>query len=200
MSNINRVIISGRLTRDPEVRSTTGGVTVMGLGVAVNDRRRNQQSGQWEDYTNFIDCTMFGTRAESLSRILSKGMLVCIEGRLRWSSWEKDGQKRSKIEVIVDEIELPSRSQQQSGQGDGQAYSGQSYGSNQGYGQGQGQGYGQGGQSYGQGGGYPSSNQGYDNGNGNNANGGYGQGAPSYGGAPAPQQPAESIYDEEIPF
>ncbi|MBS5451065.1 MAG: single-stranded DNA-binding protein [Coriobacteriia bacterium] len=112
MSNINRVIISGRLTRDPEVRATAGGTTVMGLGVAVNDRRRNQQTGQWEDYTNFIDCTMFGNRADSLGRILTKGMLVCIEGRLRWSSWDgKDGQKRSKIEVIVDEIELPSRSQ-----------------------------------------------------------------------------------------
>lgn len=111
MSNINRVIISGRLTRDPEVRATAGGTTVMGLGVAVNDRRRNQQTGQWEDYTNYIDCTMFGNRAESLSKILAKGMLVCIEGRLRWSSWERDGQKRSKIEVIVDEIELPSRSQ-----------------------------------------------------------------------------------------
>lgn len=128
MSNINRVIISGRLTRDPEVRATAGGTTVMGLGVAVNDRRRNQQSGQWEDYTNYIDCTMFGTRAESLSHILTKGMLVCIEGRLRWSQWERDGQKRSKIEVIVDEIEMPSRPQ--GGQG-GDA--GQSYGANQGY-------------------------------------------------------------------
>ena len=61
MSNINRVIISGRLTRDPDVRATAGGMTVMSLGVAVNDRRKNQQSGQWEDYTNFIDCKMFGT-------------------------------------------------------------------------------------------------------------------------------------------
>ena len=111
MSNINRVIISGRLTRDPEGRQTAGGTFVLSMGVAVNDRRRNQQTGQWEDYTNYIDCTMFGTRAESLSKILTKGMLVCIEGRLRWSSWERDGQKRSKIEVIVDEVELPSRSQ-----------------------------------------------------------------------------------------
>lgn len=140
MSNINRVIISGRLTRDPEVRATAGGTTVMGLGVAVNDRRRNQQTGQWEDYTNFIDCTMFGARAESLSHILTKGMLVCIEGRLRWSQWERDGQKRSKIEVIVDEIELPSRSQGAGAEG-GQAYGApQSYGSSQGYASG---GYGQ---------------------------------------------------------
>ena len=127
MSNINRVIISGRLTRDPDVRTTAGGTTVMGLGVAVNDRRRNQQTGQWEDYTNFIDCTMFGARAEALSRILTKGMLVCIEGRLRWSQWERDGQKRSKIEVIVDEVEMPSRSQGASGDGS------QPYGSAQGY-------------------------------------------------------------------
>ncbi len=134
MSNINRVIISGRLTRDPEVRATAGGTTVMGLGVAVNDRRRNQQTGQWEDYTNFIDCTMFGNRAESLSRILTKGMLVCIEGRLRWSQWERDGQKRSKIEVIVDEVELPSRPQGGQGGDAGQSYGGgQGYGSSQGY-------------------------------------------------------------------
>lgn len=111
MADINRVVISGRLTRDPEIRSTAGGTTVMGFGVAVNDRRRNQQTGQWEDYANFIDCTMFGNRAEALSRILAKGMLVVCEGRLRWSSWERDGQKRSKIEVIVDEVVLPSRSQ-----------------------------------------------------------------------------------------
>ena len=127
MSNINRVIISGRLTRDPDVRTTAGGTTVMGLGVAVNDRRRNQQTGQWEDYTNFIDRTMFGSRAEALSRILTKGMLVCIEGRLRWSQWERDGQKRSKIEVIVDEVEMPSRSQGASGDGS------RPYGSAQGY-------------------------------------------------------------------
>lgn len=115
MADINRVVISGRLTRDPEVRATSGGTTVMGFGVAVNDRRRNQQTGQWEDYANFIDCTMFGNRADALSRILAKGMLVVCEGRLRWSSWERDGQKRSKVEVIVDEVVLPSRSQGGSG-------------------------------------------------------------------------------------
>lgn len=107
--SINRVIITGNLTRDPELRSTASGMPVLGFGVAVNDRRRNQQTGEWEDYPNFIDCTMFGARAESVSRFLSKGSKVAIEGKLRWSQWERDGQKRSKIEVIVDEIEFLSR-------------------------------------------------------------------------------------------
>ena len=106
--SINRVVISGNLTRDPELRSTSGGTHVLSFGVAVNDRRRNQQTGEWEDYPNFIDCTMFGARAEALSRYLSKGSKVAIEGKLRWSQWERDGQKRSKIEVIVDELEFMS--------------------------------------------------------------------------------------------
>ena len=105
--SINRVIISGNLTRDPELRSTQSGMDVMSFGVAVNDRRRNPQTNEWEDYPNFIDCTMFGSRAEALSRYLSKGTKVAIEGKLRWSQWEtNEGQKRSKIEIIVDEIEF----------------------------------------------------------------------------------------------
>ena len=104
--SINRVVISGNLTRDPDLRSTASGMPVLGFGVAVNDRRKNQQTGEWEDYPNFIDCTMFGARAQSVSRLLSKGSKVAIEGKLRWSQWGRDGQKRSKIEVIVDEIEF----------------------------------------------------------------------------------------------
>lgn len=106
--SINRVIISGNLTRDPELRATAGGMQVMSLGVAVNDRRRNAQTGEWEDFPNFVDCTMFGTRAESLARFLSKGTKVAIEGKLRWSQWERDGQKRSKLEVVVDDLEFMS--------------------------------------------------------------------------------------------
>ena len=107
--SINKVIISGNLTREPELRSTAGGMPVLGFGVAVNDRRKNQQTGEWEDYPNFVECAMFGNRAESVSRFLDKGSKVAIEGKLRWSQWERDGQKRSKIEVIVDEIELMQR-------------------------------------------------------------------------------------------
>ena len=116
--SINRVIISGNLTRAPELRSTASGMPVLGFGVAVNDRRKNQQTGEWEDYPNFIDCTMFGSRAEALSRYLGKGTKVSIEGKLRWSQWERDGQKRSKIEVIVDELEFMSS------RGDSSSYGG----------------------------------------------------------------------------
>lgn len=109
--SINRVVISGNITRDPELRSTQGGMEILALGVAVNDRRKNQQTGEWEDVPNWIDCVMFGNRAKSVSRFLSKGSKVAIEGKLRWSQWERDGQKRSKIEVVVDEIEfMTSRS------------------------------------------------------------------------------------------
>ena len=106
--SINRVIISGNITRDPELRRTANGTAVLGMGVAVNDRRRNSQTGEWEDVPNFIDCTMFGARAEGLYGRLRKSTKVCIEGKLRYSQWERDGVKRSKLEVIIDEIEFLS--------------------------------------------------------------------------------------------
>ena len=106
--SINRVNISGNLTRDPEMRHTASGMQVLSFGMAVNDRAKDA-NGEWVDRPNFIDCTMFGARAEAVSRYISKGSKVAVEGRLRWSQWEKDGQKRSKIEVIVDEIEFMSR-------------------------------------------------------------------------------------------
>ena len=113
--SINRVNISGNLTRDPELRQTQGGMAILSLGVAVNDRRKNAQTGEWEDVPNFVDCVVFGTRAEKLAQFLAKGSKVAIEGKLRWSQWERDGARRSKLEVVVDEIEFMSRggSQQQ---------------------------------------------------------------------------------------
>ena len=104
--SINRVNITGNLTRDPELRATQSGSQVLSFGVAVNDRRRIPQTGEWEDYPNYVDCTMFGTRAEAVGRYISKGSKVAIEGKLRYSSWERDGQRRSKLEVIVDDIEF----------------------------------------------------------------------------------------------
>lgn len=108
---INRVNISGNLTRAAELRCTAGGTQVLAFGVAVNDRRRNPQTGEWEDHPNFVDCTMFGNRAEAIARYLTKGSKVAVEGKLRYSSWERDGQRRSKLEVVVDEIEFLSRGQ-----------------------------------------------------------------------------------------
>lgn len=110
--SINRVFITGNLTRSPEQRATQGGTSITTFGVAVNDRRKDPQSGEWKDYPNFIDCVVFGNRADALAKLLAKGMKVAIEGKLRWSQWEKDGQKRSKIEVIVDEVEFLSQRQQ----------------------------------------------------------------------------------------
>lgn len=110
--SINRTVISGNLTRDPEVRATAAGTQVLSFTVAVNDRRKNQQTGEWEDHANFVGCAMFGARAEAVGRYLSKGSKVCVEGKLRYSAWEdRDGGKRSKLEVIVDEIEFMSSCQ-----------------------------------------------------------------------------------------
>lgn len=111
--SINRVNISGNLTMDAELRQTQGGTSVLSIPVAVNDRRRNPQSGEWEDHANFVDCVLFGRRAEALAPKLRKGQKVAIEGKLRYSSWERDGQRRSKLEVMVDEVELMSKGQQQ---------------------------------------------------------------------------------------
>ena len=104
--SINTCTISGNLTRDPELRATASGTEILGFSVAVSDRRRNPQTGEWEDHPNYIDCTMFGSRASALANILHKGSGVTVQGKLRWSQWERDGQKRSKIEVVVDEIAL----------------------------------------------------------------------------------------------
>lgn len=108
--SINRVAISGNLTRDPEVKPTKSGNVIMSLSVAVNDRRKNNQTGQWEDYPNFIDCTMFGDRAQKLSQYLTKGTKVAIAGKLSYRSWQaQDGSKRSKVEVVIDDLEFMSK-------------------------------------------------------------------------------------------
>ena len=105
--SINKVVVTGNLTRDAELRETQNGFQVLGFGVAVSDRKKNQLTGQWEDWTNFVDCTMFGNRAASVAGFLLKGTKVAIEGKLRWSQWQaQDGSKRSKLEVVVDELEF----------------------------------------------------------------------------------------------
>lgn len=109
--SINRVLISGFLTRDAELRATQGGTQVLSFGLAVNDRRKDA-SGEWTDYANFVDVILFGKRAEALSGILRKGTKAAIDGKLRYSSWEKDGQRRSKLEVVAEDVELMQRREQ----------------------------------------------------------------------------------------
>lgn len=103
--SVNQVAVTGNLTRAPELRATQGGTPVLSFGIAVNDRRKNA-SGQWEDVPNFFECVTFGNRATALSDILAKGMKVAIAGKLHYSSWEKDGQKHSKVDIIANEVEL----------------------------------------------------------------------------------------------
>lgn len=116
--SINRVTISGNLTRDPELRATQGGTKILSFGVAVNDRRRNAQTGNWEDVPNFVECSIFGARAESLARHLKKGSKVAIDGKLRYSSWTDSttNKMRSKLEIIVDEIDTMTPKGQSSAQ------------------------------------------------------------------------------------
>ncbi|MCL2745927.1 MAG: single-stranded DNA-binding protein [Coriobacteriia bacterium] len=106
--NINRVVVSGNLTREPELRQA-GSTTVLQFGIAVNERRKNNQTDQWEDVPNFFDVLVWGARGEGLSRVLTKGMKVAIEGKLRWSQWKaQDGTNRNKVEIVADNVDFMS--------------------------------------------------------------------------------------------
>lgn len=111
MSDINNVFLTGRLTRDPELRVTAGGTQLLSFTLAFNTSVRNRQTGEWEERGNFIDCTMFGKRADALSRFLAKGQKVAIAGKLRYATWDKDGQRHSKLDLIVDEIDFMAQRQ-----------------------------------------------------------------------------------------
>jgi single-strand DNA-binding protein len=107
-SNINVVVITGNLTRDPELRSTGGGTPVCDLRVAVNSRRKNGQTGEWVDKPNYFDVTVWGAQGENCANYLSKGRPVAIEGRLDWSEWEaKDGSgKRQAVRIIANSVQF----------------------------------------------------------------------------------------------
>jgi single-strand DNA-binding protein len=120
--NINRVIITGNLTRDPDLRSLPSGMPVCELGVAVNHRRKDQATDQWVEEPNFFNVVVFGAQGENCAQYLSKGRPVAIDGRLRWSSWEdkNGGGKRSKVEIVAQTVQfLGGRGE--GGQGGGQA-------------------------------------------------------------------------------
>ena len=107
MASFNRVILLGNLTRDPELRYIQSGMAVTELGLAVNDRRKTA-TGEWVDEPTFVDVTVWGRQAETASEYLTKGSPVLIEGRLKLDSWEKDGQKRSKLKVVCEQLRLVS--------------------------------------------------------------------------------------------
>jgi single-strand DNA-binding protein len=106
-TNINRVVLTGNLTRDPELRSTQSGMSVCSLRIASNTRRKNQSTGEWEDKPNFFDVTVWGAQGENCARFLSKGRPVALDGRLEWREWEtQDGQKRQSVEIVADAVQF----------------------------------------------------------------------------------------------
>ena len=128
MASYNRVILVGNLTRDPELRYTSGGTAVTDIGLAVNDRRKTA-SGEWQDETTFVDVTLWARQAEVANEYLSKGSPVLIEGRLKLDTWEtKEGQKRSKLHVVGERMQMLSGRTGGGGGGGGGGRSGGSQG------------------------------------------------------------------------
>lgn len=107
--SINKVILGGNLVRNAELKNTSGGTAVLTGSIAVNERRKNNQTGEWESYPNYFDFVMYGARAEKMSTWFTKGRKVVIEGRMHQDRWQKDGQNRSKDVVIVEEFEFMDR-------------------------------------------------------------------------------------------
>jgi single-strand DNA-binding protein len=120
--NINRVIITGNLTRDPELRATPSGTSVCSLRVAVNTRRKDA-SGDWVDKPNYFDVTVWGAQGENCANYLAKGRPVAVDGRLEWREWEQDGNKRQAVDIIADVVQF-LRGAEEEGQG-GQSASAQ---------------------------------------------------------------------------
>lgn len=180
-SSFNRVILMGNLTRDPEVRYLPSNMAVVDIGLAVNERFQDKQSGEWQERANFFDCTAFGKSAESIGKFFTKGRPILIEGKLRLDQWDdkQTGQKRSKVKIIIDQWNFCDSRSGGGAPGNDGGGGGRSYGGNQGGGGG-GQNYGGGNRDGGSGG--------------DGASGGGGGG--SYDSGPA-HQPIE---EDDIPF
>jgi single-strand DNA-binding protein len=115
VANINRVVLVGNLTRDPELRHTPSGTPVCKLRLAVNTRQKDQATGQWGDKPNYFDVTVWGNQGESCAQFLEKGRPVGVDGRLDWREWEaQDGSKRQAVEIIADTVQFLG------GRGDGE--------------------------------------------------------------------------------
>jgi single-strand DNA-binding protein len=106
-TNLNRVIITGNLTRDPELRNLPSGIAVCNLRVAVNSRRKDNQTGEWVDKPNYFNVKVWGVQGENCAQYLSKGRPVAIDGRLDWSEWEdQQGNKRQSVDIIADSVQF----------------------------------------------------------------------------------------------
>ncbi len=206
MANLNKVMLIGNLTADPEVRSTPRGNNLTEFRVAVTRYTTGANEGERREETTFLDVTCWGRTGEIAAQYLSKGRPVFIEGRLQMDTWEdkQTGQRRSRIRIIAENLQLL-------GGRDGAPQGGGNYSGNNNYGNnnyGNNGGYHQGGNNYGNNGGYQQGGNNYGN------NSGYQQGGNNYGNnggyrqggyqqqAPAPQQPAPMPQEEEddIPF
>lgn len=109
MASLNKVFLMGNLTRDPEVRYIPSGTAVADLGIAVNERYKDRDSGEWREKTVFVDVTVWRRQAETCAEYLTKGSTVMIEGRLQLDQWESpEGQKRSKLKVLADRVQFLS--------------------------------------------------------------------------------------------
>lgn len=117
-TNINRVVIAGNLTRDPELRTLESGFSICSMRIANNTRRKSK-SGEWEDKPNFFDVTVFGAQGENCNRYLEKGRQVLIDGRLEWREWEdkESGQKRQAVSIIADQVQFVGGGGQNNGGG-----------------------------------------------------------------------------------
>ena len=106
-TNINRVVLTGNLTRDPELRNTPSGAAVCSLRIAVNTRRKDNATGQWTEKPNYFDVTVWGAQGENCAQYLAKGRPVAIDGRLEWREWDaQDGTKRQAVEIIADSVQF----------------------------------------------------------------------------------------------
>jgi single-strand DNA-binding protein len=106
-TNINRVVLTGNLTQDPELRSTQDGTAVCNLRVATNTRRKESASSEWVDKPNYFDVVVWGVQAENVARYLTKGRPIAIDGRLEWREYDaQDGSKRQAVQIIADTVQF----------------------------------------------------------------------------------------------
>jgi len=106
MANLNKVLLIGRLTRDPETRATGAGSNVVQLGLAVNRTYTRRDSGEKVEETCFVDVEAWGRTGETIARYMKKGRQIFIEGRLKFDTWERDGQRRSKLSVVCENFQF----------------------------------------------------------------------------------------------